>query len=435
MQRAPLIVIAASARGLVESARLAGWATGAGLVSLDAFADFETRAAADAAHRFEDLTLGPTPSDLDAAVALARTGPQSAATTPTFLFGGGLEARWPLLLPACAARGRVVGPSLETVAALADAPARIVFGSLAGFPERLTSGRVPCSGRWYVKPVLRAGGLAVESAEAGARIPTGHYAEEHTSGREVSVAGFVSHDEAPAGTTKARILGAAARVPDSSAWADADGGMGLALRDLRCVHPDGREFGLPPDIAQETAAIARVLGYTGAIGLDLIEDADGRWWLIDINLRPTATMVCLPDFVTCLRAWLATALGISVADGLSAAIGDAAAVDKFEADRWGSGADDPSEGLPWQAIGTLWATASLDLRMPRRFAELVALRAGRAFPDGARAWLTDTPSAPSLFAGRAPVCTVRAAARTEVAARSAVRAFAATVAAQLSRLA
>lgn len=400
MATAPLVILAASARGLVEAARRAGLARRFRLIAVDAFGDFETRAAADVVHPFSDLNAGPSTEAIETAIRLADCG----RAPPVFLIGGGLEPHWKTLLPWCADRGQVRGPSVETLTRFlayqqgAPAPARLLA------PVRRFHGAVPGAGRWYLKRLLRAGGTGVEPAIAGQRIPSGAFAESHIDGREVSIAAFVTENGFDSrGVT---VLGGAARVAAStlmSAGASTGGsgaGAALEVRDLRAIHPHWQAFGVPDWLPDAVMELARALAYEGPLGFDLIEDADGAWWLIDINLRPTATMLCLPHFAAYLSSvWPRPPLR--------------------------------NDGA-WEVHATLWTTRRLNVLSPTRFAAITTLRVPRAGPAGGTAWLTDTPSAPALFAGGAPMCTVRASAASCEAALAAATQLAGDVARRLS---
>ncbi|KAI9049681.1 hypothetical protein LZ554_005838 [Drepanopeziza brunnea f. sp. 'monogermtubi'] len=53
---------------------------------------------------------------------------------------------------------------------------------------------------------------------------------------------------------------------------------------------EGLEQRFRPSV-QDTSAFLQIKGYFGAVGIDIMEGADGRQWIVDLNVRPPGSLV------------------------------------------------------------------------------------------------------------------------------------------------
>ena len=284
------------------------------------------------------------------------------------LVGGGLEPLWPELLPRLADFGGLVGPAPRHASLLADPKA--LTARMGALPMPLPPRRfgcVPARGRWLVKPALRAGGTQVRVGEAGARLPAGWYAEPYIAGRTVSICAL-----RVAGAL--RILGAARHL--------ALGEAAPFTRQALAVHADPAACGLDPEQAHETAArVANRLDYAGIFGLDLVCCPDAGPTLVDVNLRPPASLEWMPGAPAALAGLL---------------VRDLPAVAPAELPAWRGGAV---------------VTATRAFQLDAVAAQMLARWGhGSAVEPG---WVHDLPATGQCFAAGSPVCTVSALAEDE----------------------
>jgi len=359
-----LVVVAASARALVELADRAGLRDGCRLLAADAFADRDTLARTEAAAAFPSGRFAEADEIVATVATVLGEGPRAAQTR--IVVGGGLEPAWPELLPRLAAYGEVAGPTPSHAALLAS-PRKLrasLDGAPVAFPEAAFE-RVPNEGRWLVKPALRAGGGAVRPAKPGTVLVAGTYAEAELDGAFLSVCGVRL-----AGAT--RVLGAArhVRLPGGRPRGEA------AL----VAHPEPDACGLPASVATAIAtAVAERLDFEGIFGLDLVLTCEAGPKVLDVNLRPPASLELFPEAVAAVAEWL----------------GGAAASVAVQPRGWRGRA---VVYAPFAFTLTAVAAASLE-RLSRTDAPAHA-------PS-----LHDLPHAGTRFAAHAPVCTVSGFAR------------------------
>jgi len=278
----PLVIVARSARALAAAARRAGYAPAV----VDLFGDVDTRASA-ARYRRCRAANG---FDFDPAALTAAVASLAGRARPPLVWGGGLE-KHAGALAACAQHCELLGTAPAALDAIVS-PARRAerLHALDIDTPEIAFGRVPVHGLWLRKRIGEAGGWHVRHACAGEALDADSYAQRHVHGRTLSVS-FV------ASTARVQILGCCAQlfVPTADrpfAWAGAIGGIALPGRVLRSI----------------TAALPRLVdafALRGLCGVDFVLDADARWWLVDLNPRPTATLELLAAPAPALRAHLA----------------------------------------------------------------------------------------------------------------------------------
>ena len=250
---APVIALAASARPLVASLRQAGAES---VIAVDFFGDADTRTMASETHVV-------TPSAIaDALAAMPAAWP--------LVYGGAMENR-PALLDAIACTRRVIGPTgepLRRVRSLDDIDA---VTRPVGWPVPQRRSSRPSSSDWLWKPLASGSGL-----------------------------GIGPHEQSRPGYWQRRIDGVARGL--HFGWVE---GCCRLLSRVRhepvdrspsvgpFVAMDLIGESLPSDIApteQLGRTIAEAFGLRGPFGVDVIDAADGRSFLLEVNPRFTAGM-------------------------------------------------------------------------------------------------------------------------------------------------
>lgn len=188
--------------------------------------------------------------------------------------GSGFEA-CPDALDALSAFAPVLGNDATTVARCKK-PAEVARAARAAglrSPDVRLQGALDDD--WLVKPLGGCGGLGVRAAHRGETVPTGHYGQRRVEGQPASVL-FLADGQ------RARLVGVSRQTPGGVAspyaWCEATG-------DLPCspaVHAL---------LDRALDAMTASLGLRGLNGIDLLMDAAGEPVLIEINPRPTATMM------------------------------------------------------------------------------------------------------------------------------------------------
>lgn len=369
--RRPLLVVARSARALAQAARAAGYAPRV----VDLFGDVDTRASAA---RY--LRVAPTRDfRFDDDALLAAIARLAGRQKPPLVWGGGLEGS-PALLGACRQHCEVLGTAPEALAAIVSPAERYRrLQALGVATPAVATARVPATGRWLCKQGGEAGGLHVRVAAPGMSLAAAEYAQAFVRGRSLSVALLAGH-------RRVQVLGCSAHlfVPASAApfgWSGAIGGITLPRRVRR-------------DIDDVVPALAEAFGLRGLCGIDFVLDGDERWWVVDINPRPTATLELLVSPGAALRAHLAACRDRDWRDLVPRARRRALAVPYLSdpirvaksldwpawvADRPGPGARLP-RGAPLCSVMATGDTADAALRaLHRRLSRLGRLLGG-AFP-------------------------------------------------------
>lgn len=349
----PILVVAVSARSLAEAVARAGRRA----LAVDLFGDEDTRtAAAGVAVVPGSLHDGP---DLDAVMAAGeRLGAEHGAPAGVVV-GSGFEHR-PATLAALAARWPLIGSPPAAVAAVKDPRRLAALCAELSIPHPAVAFAPPGDpSAWLVKRAGGCGGSHVAPADAETHIDvgSGRYFQRRVDGRAMSATVLCAADGA-------RLLAfcTAAFAPTAASPFRFGGLEGPVAVDA--------------DVAGEVAAaaggLAAATGLLGLVGLDLVVDGR-RWWLIEVNPRPTAALDVLDRGRPALMSL-----------HLSASAGAA---------------------LPtWTPPAHAAATAVV-------YAERDGVAAGCTWPS----WAADRPTAGTPIPAGTPLCTVRADGGGEVA--------------------
>ena len=260
-----VLIAALSGRALAEAARESGYRP---LVA-DLFGDEDTREIAEAAEVVDgDFVTGfVTRSLIDALERLA------AGHNPTGLvYGAGFEAN-PELLVALEARWPIFGNKSSTVAELKDPLAFATLCGRLGIPHPETAMSVTGDpAGWLRKQRGGSGGAHIQMAGKG-DVP-GSYYQRRVDGVPVSAL-FLADGKT------ARIVGWTRQwcAPTERE----------PYRYGGAAYPSGIDEGRLQPFAAEIAELAQTLGLKGLNSADYILAGD-RWWLIEINPRPGATL-------------------------------------------------------------------------------------------------------------------------------------------------
>lgn len=272
---ASVLIAAQSGRALAAAARRAGYRP---LVA-DLFGDSDTRMLA-AGYRQVRGRFGVGVAGLavlDALEDLVREERALGEANPPFgvVLGSGFEAS-PALIQAIDERFGLIGTGADTVARLKDPAgfARLLADLGIGHPQiRLEPVASPAG--WLSKRRGGSGGGHIRRARAN-RLSPGNYLQRAVEGEPVSIA-FLADGRR------------ACMVARTRQWVSP--GRGASWRYGGAV-----EAGGPPAIDRDIEmAIGRIVAATGLRGLasaDLLVAPD-RWWLLEINPRPGATLDCL----------------------------------------------------------------------------------------------------------------------------------------------
>jgi uncharacterized protein len=261
-----VLIVGLSGRALAGSARRAGWAP----VVLDAFADLDTREVAAAALCVPvdaDWRLDP-----DRLLEAAR---RLAPPPVPLAYGSGFE-RNPDLLETLADGRELLGPPPAAVRRAKDPFALADLLRKLGVAHPEVSRDPPPGGRgWVTKRVGGSGGAHVRLADGRLAAEPGRYFQRLTPGRAISA--LVAGDGADA--------------------------VVLAFSEQWCEPAPGRPFryggaaapaDLPPAVAEALgAAAARIAAAGGLRGLgsvDALVDGDGSFSVLELNLRPGASL-------------------------------------------------------------------------------------------------------------------------------------------------
>ena len=349
-----ILLAAQSGRALAAAARRAGFAP---LVA-DLFGDADTRALAAAYRRLQGrfgFGLGEG-SVLAALESLAR----SAAIPPLgVVLGSGFERR-PDLVATIDRRFGVIGASAEAIGALKDPAAFADLLRRLGAPHPPVSlGPVPNPSAWLRKARGGSGGGHIRLGRAGPP-PRGTYLQARVEGAPRSLA-FLADGR------KARVLAA------TEQWATPS--VRAPFRYGGAVEPGTLPLSVREEAAAALCGIVEATGLRGLASADLLVDGE-RWWLLEVNPRPGATLDCLDRRRTPLLLRHVAASG-----------GDLG----------------PNEPVPAMASGTAIVYAARTIpRVPPL-----------AWPDFA----VDRPGEGARVRAGAPICTVAATAGTAAAVK------------------
>jgi predicted ATP-grasp superfamily ATP-dependent carboligase len=365
------LIVALSARALAQMAERSVVPA----VTLDAFADDDTTAAALDAQRAavtDDFRFEPEPL-VGSVKALARHFGATAS-----VLGSGFESS-PELIDAIDRVAPVAGNRASTVRMLKDPHALARLLGRLGIPHPETRSALPEDGRgWLVKRGGRAGGWHVRRAAETTVLATDEYVQRQVDGELVSIV-FLADGK------HARVVGA------NRFWT----GVGGPLCEVDAKRSGQRSAAdspytfsgavdVPPssvaqidEMRDAVDALVRASGLVGLNGIDCIVTAE-RWWLIEVNPRPTSTAE-LHD-----RGW---------PGGLFSAHLDAC----------GGSLRAGRAAPPNMRAGLQIVYAGDGGRLPQHL----------AWPD----WVTDRPRPDGVIASGEPLCTVHALAQDEATVR------------------
>jgi predicted ATP-grasp superfamily ATP-dependent carboligase len=340
-----------SARTLAEAVARSGRR----VLAIDLFGDDDTRAvAAGVAVVPGSLDDGP---DLDATLAAAQQLAAAHGAPAGVVVGSGFEHR-PAALAVLAARWPLLGCPPEAVAAVKD-PERLAALCVAlAIPHPAVSVERPDDpSGWLAKRAGGAGGGHV--APADATPPTDDTATDAAAGRyfQRRVDGRAMSATVLCDGGGARLLGfcAAAFAPTATA----------PYRFGGLAGPVALDAAVAAGITAAAARLAIATDLRGLVGLDLVVDG-ARWWLIEVNPRPTAALDVLDRGTPALMA-----LHLAACAGAPAPV--------------------------WAPPSAVAATAIV-----------YAARGGVTVAADWPAWNSDRPPAGTEVAAGAPLCTVRA---------------------------
>lgn len=266
-----VLIAAVSGRALAAAARRGGYRP---LVA-DLFGDLDTQATA-AAFDLIPGGLGRGMEDGNVMTALERL---AGRRSPLGLVcGSGFEGR-PELLARLARRWPLVGNRPEVVARIKDPVAFAGLCARLGLPHPDVSlARPDNPSRWLAKRVGAAGGWHVRPAEE-AEDGDGWYYQQRVEGDCLSAL-FLADGR------RARTVGFSRQWTDPAA--------GAPFRYGGAVRLPGLAAALQQTLAAAAAAVAAAAGLVGLNSADFIVAPD-RWWLIEVNPRPGATLDIFAD--------------------------------------------------------------------------------------------------------------------------------------------
>jgi len=340
----PILVVAVSARTLAEAVARCGRR----VVAVDLFGDDDTRAAA-AGVAVVPGTPGAGP-DLAAVTAAAAALAGEHGAPAGVVVGSGFEHR-PAALAALAARWPLLGCPPETVAMVKDPRRLAVCCADQSIPHPEITFAPPADPRgWLAKRAGAAGGGHVVPAAEAPAAGGGHYFQRRVDGRALSATIVCD-----GGGARLLAFCAAALAPTAAA----------PYRFGGLAGPVAIDAAMHAEIAAAANRLAAATGLVGLVGLDLVVDGR-RWWLIEVNPRPTAAVDVLDRGAPPLLALHLAACG---------------------------GAPVPA----WAPPPTVAATAVV-------YAARDGVTGAAVWPR----WVSDRPPAGTVVPAGAPICTVRA---------------------------
>lgn len=269
----PIVVVAQSGRALARSAGRAGIPVHV----LDLYADRDTSALARSVSRIGSIATGFRADRLlDRLHRIeAREGIDGIVA------GSGFEERIGLL-EAMARVGRLLGNPPEVVQRAKDPACFFPLLARLVIPHPETVSESPPGSRadgmaWLCKRIGGAGGAHVRPAEACC--PPGHYLQRQVPGRPHSVV-FLADGRCAAivGYNEIRV----------------EGGTG-AVRFRYTGAVTVSEPPIAPAVEDAVQALVPALGLVGLCGLDFMLAEDGRYSVLEVNPRPTATFELYDD--------------------------------------------------------------------------------------------------------------------------------------------
>jgi predicted ATP-grasp superfamily ATP-dependent carboligase len=359
-----LLVAAQSGRALAAAARRAGFAP----YVADLFGDMDTLALA-AAYRPLTGRLGLGIAASGVLATLDALAAQAGSPVLGVVLGSGFEGR-PALVAAIAERFPLLGASAASLARVKDPAQFAAACERLGIPHPpISLGPVAQPELWVTKRAGGSGGSHIRPGRPG-QVARGCYAQRRAPGVPLSLAVLADGRNAQVVAVTRQWTAPATQAPWRYGGAIEPGEVGAGI------------------LAEMTEAVSRLVpefGLRGLISADCLVDAD-RWWLLEINPRPGATLDVIDRRPTPLLTRHIAAVG-----------GDLG----------------PPEPGPADAAGAMivYALAAI---------ERVA---GVAWPD----YVMDRPPPGSRIPARAPVATVRATASDASMTRTLLDARAAEV--------
>jgi predicted ATP-grasp superfamily ATP-dependent carboligase len=343
--RDAIVILAQSGRALAQAARRAGLRP----YVADLFGDEDTRGVAKS-YRPLKGALGGRLSRTSALQAACELAHLSGHRLLGVLLGSGFEGT-PALVAELASEHRLLGADAAVLARLKDPLRFEMLLAELGIPHPPVSlSPVPRPEEWLSKRVGGSGGGHIGPAHRWAP-HKGQYLQKRVAGRPVSVA-FLANG------LNCEILAYTEQWTAPSRSAPFRYG-GAAL-------PAAVEMALAVEMAAAIRAIVRETGLRGLASADCLVD-ENRWWLLEVNPRPGATLDILDRCPTALLSRHIAACAGHLGSREAAPPG-AAAIEIVYAKR------------------TIPAAPSLD------------------WPD----YVADRPRAGSRIAAGAPICTVMA---------------------------
>lgn len=266
-----VLIVAASARGLAESAARAGYR----VYAIDAYGDVDLRAQARTIAMRRDL--GREWSAAAAATAAAAIPCRSVA------YGSNLENH-PAAVARLASGRRLWGNDPEILRRARD-PIRLAEALRSrGLPAPRTSVEAERSDSpgWLLKPRLSGGGHGIRPLRAGERIPRTRYVQERIDGTPGSIT-FVAdgHRVVPLGLSR-QLVG----LPGF-------GSTGFRYCGSLLCGGAAPLFDRQPVVLRSAvaaaSAVTETFGLVGVNGLDFIA-RDGEAWVVELNPRYSASM-------------------------------------------------------------------------------------------------------------------------------------------------
>lgn len=260
--RGPLLIVGASTRAAAESAARSGFE----VFAIDRFGDADLRQVAE--------VVVADPWTEDAAILRA-----AAAMPPApWLYTGAIENR-PDLIEALSRERLLMGCPAEAVRRVRDPFELGASLRAAGLdvPEaRRVGDGPPPDGDWLIKPLASGGGVGIRPFGPGPPPGPGEYLQRRVPGRSASALWL-------ADPLRARLVGATRQV---SLWTE----RGYEYR--ASVGP----LPMTPVLHDLFTAIGSHLrsefGLIGLFGADFVR-AGRRWYLVEVNPRPTASLEVL----------------------------------------------------------------------------------------------------------------------------------------------
>jgi predicted ATP-grasp superfamily ATP-dependent carboligase len=350
-RQAHVLIAAPSGRALAASARRGGYRP----LVVDYFGDQDTLAVAEAHHRLSDgLSVGMTLDALMPALEAVAQGRRPIGV----VCGSGFEDR-PKLLAAIAQRWPLIGNAPDVVARTKDPNALADLCRTLGIPHPDISFERPTDADgWLTKRWGGAGGQHVAHIVHDAA-PPGRYFQRRLPGTPVSA--MILADG-----SHAAVLGFSTQWASPTAAQPYRFGGAVAPADVEPVMADV--------VAQAIRRLVAAVPLVGLNSADFLVDAD-RFWLLEINPRPGATLdIFAPEDGSLF------ALHVDACRGVLA----------------------PERGPLTRARASAIVYAEQDIRVPPL-----------DWPD----WTADRPHTGSTIHAGEPLCTVLASAATPDEAR------------------